>query len=97
VDDIVSGIVAAIDKNYPEEIFNLGSGRQEELMDFISMIEKACGKEGVKDFQPMQPGDVKASLADISKAQKMLGYMPKTMIKDGIPKFVEWYREYYKI
>jgi UDP-glucuronate 4-epimerase len=73
VDDIVSGIVAAIDKNYPEEIFNLGSGRQEELMDFISMIEKACGKEGVKDFQPMQPGDVKASLADISKAQKMLG------------------------
>jgi UDP-glucuronate 4-epimerase len=95
IDDIVSGIVASIDKNYPEEIFNLGSGRKEELMDFISMIEKACGKEGKKEFLEMQPGDVKASLADVSKAKKMLGYEPKTMIKDGIPHFVEWYRQFY--
>jgi UDP-glucuronate 4-epimerase len=95
VDDIVSGIVASVDKNYPEEVFNLGCGRKEELMDFISMIEKACGKEGQKEFLDMQPGDVRASLASIEKAKKMLGYNPKTMIKDGIPKFVNWYREYY--
>ncbi|MBP9773611.1 MAG: SDR family NAD(P)-dependent oxidoreductase [Candidatus Peribacteraceae bacterium] len=97
VDDIANGIIASIDKNYPEEIFNLGSGRKEELMDFISMIEKECGTEGNKEFLPMQPGDVRASLADISKAQKMLGYEPKTMIKDGIPKFVKWYRDYYHL
>ncbi len=97
VDDIVSGIIASIDKNYPEEIFNLGCGRQEELMDFISMIEKECGKEGKKNYMDMQPGDVKASLASIEKAKKMLGYAPKTMIKDGIPKFVAWYRKYYNL
>ena len=97
VDDIVSGIIASADKNYPEQIFNLGCGRQEELMDFIAMIEKACGKEGKKEFTEMQPGDVRASLASIEHAKKMLGYEPKTQIKDGIPKFVEWYRSYYKI
>ena len=95
VDDIVAGIIASIDKNYPEEIFNLGSGRKEELMEFVSMIEQACGKEGKKNFLPMQPGDVRASLASIEKAKKLLDYEPKTMIKDGIPKFVDWYRKYY--
>ncbi len=97
VDDIVSGIVASIDKNYPEEIFNLGSGRKEELMDFVSTIEKECGVEAKKEFLPMQPGDVRASLADVSKAKKLLSYEPQTMIKDGIPKFVEWYRTYYSL
>lgn len=95
VDDIVAGIVASCDKNYPEEIFNLGCGRQEELMDFVTMIESACGKEGKKIFKDMQPGDVRASLADISHAKEKLGFEPKTQIKDGIPKFVKWYKEYY--
>lgn len=95
IDDIVSGIIASCDKNYPEEIFNLGCGRKEELMDFVTMIEKACGKEGKKVFLPMQPGDVRASLADISHAKDKLGYEPKTQIKDGIPKFVQWYKTYY--
>ncbi len=97
VDDIVSGIIASTDKNYPCEVFNLGCGRKEELMDFISMIESACGKGGVKTMMPMQPGDVRASLADISKAREKLGYQPKTQIKDGIPKFVAWYRDYYQL
>jgi UDP-glucuronate 4-epimerase len=66
-------------------------------MDFIAMIEKACGKEGKKEFMDMQPGDVKASLADISKAKIMLGYEPKTMINDGIPQFVAWYRKYHTL
>lgn len=96
VDDIVAGILAALDKNYPCDIFNLGGGHTEELMDFVHMIEQVCGKEGKKEFLPMQPGDVVQTSADISKAQKMLGYSPKTRIKDGIPRFVEWYRKYYK-
>jgi len=97
VDDIVSGIIASIDKNYDLEVFNLGCGKQEELMEYIRIVEESCGKEAEKEMLPMQPGDVKASSADISKAQKMLGFDPQTHIKDGIPKFVEWYREYYKI
>ncbi len=96
IDDIVDGTIAAIDKNYDEEIFNLGSGRKEELMDFIRLIEEACGKEADKNFMPMQPGDVRSSLADVSHAKEKLGYDPEIAISEGIPKFVEWYREYYK-
>jgi UDP-glucuronate 4-epimerase len=95
VDDIVSGIVASIDKNYPEEIFNLGCGRKEELMEYIRMVEVSCGKEAKKNYMDMQPGDTTASLADISKAREKLGFEPKTTIQDGVPKFVAWYREYY--
>ncbi|MEQ1849591.1 MAG: SDR family NAD(P)-dependent oxidoreductase [Candidatus Peribacteraceae bacterium] len=97
VDDIVSGVIASVDKNYSEEIFNLGCGRKEELMDFVSTIEKECGKEGKKKFTDMQPGDVRSSLADISHAKEKLGYEPRTEIKEGIPKFVRWYKEYYKM
>ncbi len=95
VDDIVSGIVASIDKNFPEEVFNLGCGRTEELMDYVAAVEKACGREGKKEFLPMQPGDVVRTEADIAKAKKMLGFDPKTQIKEGVPRFVEWYRKYY--
>ncbi|MDD5470256.1 MAG: GDP-mannose 4,6-dehydratase [Candidatus Peribacteraceae bacterium] len=97
VEDIVAGIIASIDKNYPYEFFNLGCGRQEELMEYVRMVEVACGKEAKKEFLPMQPGDVVATSADISKARKMLGFEPKTMIQEGVPRFVEWYRSYYKI
>jgi UDP-glucuronate 4-epimerase len=97
VDDIVSGIIASIDKNYPEEVFNLGCGRKEELMDYVKMVETSCGREAKKEFLPMQPGDVRASLAGIEKAKTMLGYQPKTTIREGVPRFVEWYREYYKV
>ena len=97
VDDIVDGVIASIDKNYDNEIFNLGSGRKEELMDFVSIIEKECGKEGNKEMLGMQPGDVRASLADVNKARDALGYDPKTSIAEGIPEFVSWYKEYYEI
>lgn len=97
VDDIVSGIVASIDNNYPEEIFNLGCGRKEELMEYIRMVEVSCGKEAKKNYMDMQPGDTTASLADISHAKEKLGFQPKTTIQEGVPKFVEWYRGYYKL
>ena len=97
IDDIVAGILAAVDKNYGYEIINLGCGRTEELMDFVTMIEKAVGKEGKKEYLPMQPGDVVRTSADIGKAKKLLGYNPKTPIKEGVPRFVQWYREYYGI
>ncbi len=95
IDDIVSGIIAALDRNDPYEIYNLGGGKTEELMDYIGAVEKACGKEGKKEFLPMQAGDVVATSADITKARKALGYDPKTRISEGVPRFVAWYREYF--
>ena len=97
IDDIVSGIVASIDNNYPDEVFNLGRGKQEELMGFIETIEKTLGIEAEKEFLPMQKGDVTESFADISKAREMLGYDPQTTIADGVPAFVEWYKEYFGV
>ena len=95
IDDIVAGVVASLDRNYPYEIINLGCGRTEELMDFVHTIEETCGKEGEKEFLPMQQGDVVRTGADISKAVELLDFDPKTQIAEGVPKFVAWYREYH--
>lgn len=95
IDDIVSGIVASLDKNYPCEVFNLGGDKTEELMDYVHTIEECLGKEGKKEFLPMQPGDVVQTSANVDRARKMLDYDPKTQIKEGIPKFIEWYKEYH--
>ena len=97
IDDIVAGILASIDKNYPNEVFNLGGDKTEELMDYVATVEKSLGKKGEKEFLPMQQGDVVQTSANVDKARKMLGYDPKTHISEGIPKFIEWYKEYHKI
>lgn len=97
VDDIVSGIIASLDKNHPNEVFNLGAGHTEQLMSYVEAVEKACGMEGKKKLFPMQQGDVVKTSADIAKAKKMLGFQPKTRIAEGVPRFVQWYREYYNI
>jgi UDP-glucuronate 4-epimerase len=93
VDDIIQGVRAAMDygaANY--EIFNLGESQTVELGELIELIEDAIGKKAIIDRQPMQPGDVPVTYADISKARTNLGYNPTTKIADGIPKFVEWFR-----
>lgn len=95
VDDIVDGIMKALDKSYPYEIFNLGNNKPVKLGHFIEVIEKALGKEAIKEYLPMQPGDVLATYADIDHSRKMLGYEPKTSIEEGITNFIKWYREYY--
>lgn len=97
IDDIVAGIGAAIDRNGLEnhEIFNLGNNKCEYLLDMISALEKALGKNAQKNFMPMQPGDFHKSYASIDRAQKKLGFSPKTSIQDGIPKFVDWYLQFY--
>ena len=93
----MQGIVASLDRNFGFEVFNLGAGRSEDLMDFVHTIERTCGKEGEKEFLPMQQGDVVSTAADITLAEKKLGFKPKTMVPDGVPRFVAWYREYYGI
>jgi UDP-glucuronate 4-epimerase len=94
IDDIVQGVLIALDHPVPCEIYNIGNSRAEELMDFIGEIEKNLGVKATINHLPLQPGDVVATVADISKLQK-LGYNPATNIDRGIKNFVSWYREYY--
>ena len=94
VSDIVKGILAAIDKPFGYEIFNLGNNRPVELNKFIAVIEKNLGRKAEKKMMPMQQGDVPATYADIRKAKKMLGFEPKTNVEQGVKKFVEWYKDY---
>ncbi len=95
VDDIAAGVVSAIDRNHEQLVCNLAAGRTEELMAFIRQIESSCGREGEKEFLPMQPGDVVRTAADLTTARESLGYEPTTTIEVGIPRFVDWYRGYY--
>ena len=95
VDDIAAGVVSAIDRNHELLVCNLAAGRTEELMAFIRQIESSCGREGEKEFLPMQPGDVVRTAADLTTARESLGYEPTTTIDVGIPRFVDWYRGYY--
>ena len=97
IDDIVSGIRASIEKNYSCEIFNLGNNRCEDLMDIVSHIEIALDKNAEIKFMDMQPGDVQKTFADINHAKNKLNYEPKISIHEGIPKFIKWYKSYYKL
>lgn len=93
VDDIIQGVRAAIDYDGSMfEIFNLGESQTTELRELIRLIQDELGTEAVIDRQPLQPGDVPITFADISKSRRMLGYDPKTKIADGIPRFIEWFR-----
>ncbi len=93
VDDIVSGMTAALENNFDLEVFNLGNSETIELRRLISIIEEKLGKEARMDRRPMPDGDVPITYADISKAENMLGYDPRVSIEEGIRNFVEWYRE----
>lgn len=92
IDDIVNGIMTALEKKFGFEVFNLGNSETVELRRLISLIEEELGKGAKIERLPDQPGDVPITYADISKAKKLLNYSPKTRIKEGIAKFVEWYK-----
>lgn len=93
IDDIIQGVRAAIDYDRSMyEIFNLGESQTTELNELISLLERSLDLQAVIDRQPVQPGDVPTTFADISKSRELLGYNPTTKIADGIPKFVEWLR-----
>lgn len=96
VEDIVDGVTSALSKKFNFEIFNLGNNKPVKLLDFIGILEKNLSKKAEKNMQPMQPGDMKETCADISKSTKILGFKPKTGIQEGVKKFVKWYKEYYK-
>ena len=95
IDDIVSGTRKAMDKNYKYEIFNLGNHRSEKLLEMIEIIEVELGKKAIMNFLPMQPGDISESFADIAHSEEKLGYCPSTTMRNGVPRFINWFKEYH--
>lgn len=90
ISDIVDGILACTRREFGYEIFNLGESQTVRLNEMIALLEQALGVRALIDRQPMQPGDVPLTYADISKAARMLDYHPSVKVKDGIPRFVAW-------
>ncbi len=80
----------------PFRVYNIGNHKQEKLMRYIEVIEKCLGKKADLNFLPMQPGDIRATEADIGDLKHDFGYSPKTEIDEGIENFIRWYREYYE-
>lgn len=107
IDDIVEGVVRVLDKiatpnlgsgtNAPYRIFNIGNNRPEKLLDFIGFIEQAIGKTVIKEYLPMQPGDVKATYADTSALEVWVGFKPNTSLEAGVRRFIAWYTQYYRV
>ena len=108
IDDIVTGVVAALDNPPPDDgqekaggsfgphrLYNIGNNRSEHLGRMIDLLEECVGKPAIRDYKPMQDGDVRKTAADISAIQRDLGFEPSTPIDVGVPKFVDWYRSYH--
>ncbi|MEQ8423674.1 MAG: GDP-mannose 4,6-dehydratase [Cyclobacteriaceae bacterium] len=80
----------------PYRVFNIGNNKPVELLKFIEVLEEKIGKKAIKNFMPIQPGDVPETYADIEALEQAVGFRPSTSIEVGVGKFVDWYREYYK-
>lgn len=110
IDDIVNGIIACLDgppqddgavkaggSVSPHAVYNIGNHRSEDLMTLVELLEQATGRVAQLEMRPMQPGDVKDTYADISAIERDHGFVPTTSIAEGIPRFVEWYKDYHSI
>ncbi len=97
IDDIVSGILAAIDLAAPHAIFNLGNHQPEEVLRLVELLEKNLKKSALKEFVGPRVGEIQTTFADIKKSREALGFSPKVSLEEGIQRFVDWYRYYYKI
>jgi UDP-glucuronate 4-epimerase len=106
VDDVVEGVVRAMNKDKPPsegdqatpyQIYNIGNHQPVELLKLIQVLEQKIGRKAIMKWLPMQPGDVPVTYADIDKLAGAIGYRPKTSIEEGVGRFVDWYRDYYKV
>ena len=97
IDDIVDGVLLALNKPERGQIYNLGKGHPDSVMDLISNLEVSLNRKVVLNMMPIQPGDVEQTLADITKANDRLGYNPKTQLKDGVSKFSSWFLEQHNL
>jgi UDP-glucuronate 4-epimerase len=104
VDDIVEGVVRVLeqppqrspDNAAPHTIYNIGNNEAVELETFIALLEHQLGRAAIRDYQPMQPGDVPATLASIDRLHAATGFAPRTPLAQGLARFVAWYRAYYR-
>lgn len=109
IDDITAGVIACLDSPpaddgaikpggsiAPHRIYNIGNNKPEQLGTLINLIEQACDRAAIRDYRDMQPGDVPATYADINAISSDLGFAPTTSLQVGVPRFVEWYRDYNK-
>jgi len=97
IDDIIDGIMGVVQRlqnkeNTFQPIYNLGNNKPVFLMDFVAAIEKAAGEQAIKEFHPMQAGDVEVTYANIDAATRDLGFSPKVTIEQGMAQFVDWFR-----
>ena len=98
IDDIVEGVIRVLDKIPVDRrhiIYNIGCSEPVQLMDFIETIENALGKRAKKIFLPMQQGDVFQTYADTTRLEQEIGYKPKVVLKEGVQKFIDWYKKRY--
>lgn len=96
IDDVVSGVLIALDADLPHALMNIGGNKQEKLTRFIEVLEGHLGKQAKKRMLPLQPGDVLTTAADTSRLGEM-GWKPTIHIEEGLKKFVDWYKEYYQV
>ena len=103
IDDIVKGTLELVDKSRalkskpPFSVYNIGNNSPVKLSDFVSLVENALGKKAEIVYKPMQPGDVHKTYADVEMLMKDTAFKPETKLKDGIERFIEWYKAYYNI
>ena len=103
VDDIVEGVVRTLaspppprpDSGAPHAVFNIGNHEAVELEVFIATLERLLGRAAIRDYRPMQPGDVPATYASIERLQAVTGFAPRTPLEVGLARFVDWYRAYH--
>ena len=93
IEDIVDGVIRAVDRPYPYQIFNLGKGSGTSLKEFIGLVQKHVGKKANIEVLPDQPGDVPYTCADVSKAERLLGYRSQVPFEEGIRRTVAWYKQ----
>jgi UDP-glucuronate 4-epimerase len=98
IDDIVAGVIPSLDHPpadpRPHRVYNIGNSRSEPLERLIALIEQACGKTAIRRDKPMQPGDMQDTFADLSAIERDLDFRPTTALEAGVPRFVQWYRDY---
>ncbi|MEQ8805157.1 MAG: SDR family NAD(P)-dependent oxidoreductase [Rhodospirillales bacterium] len=103
IDDIVGGILGVLattpqsPDGTPHRVYNLGNNRSEQLMRFVQVLEEALQRKAEIDFQPLQPGDVPETYADIDASIRDFGFNPVTPIEQGIPRFIDWYKDYHGV
>jgi UDP-glucuronate 4-epimerase len=97
IDDIAEGVVRVLDLPSGYRVFNIGNHDPVRLLDYIEAIEEALGIKAQKNFMPMQQGDVLDTFADVSALEAWTGFRPRTSVKEGVKRFVEWYREYFEV